>query len=112
MNKQLAKVGPRNAQVQYDSLRWQPSLKWTWGADLDHEDIRRLFCAADRSYELPHSDYDYSLKPGRFSGEDSPYGTMPRPGSGIHSIIPDQKLPNLDPDDFPIHFCKFPLQRL
>jgi hypothetical protein len=110
-NQQLAKVVHRNAQVQYDSLKRQPSLKWTWGADLDREDIRRLFRAADRSYELPHSDYDYSLKPGRFSGEDSPYGTMPRPGSGIHSIIPDQKLPYLDTDEFPIHFHEFPLWR-
>jgi hypothetical protein len=38
-NQQLAKVVHRNAQVQYDSLKRQPSLKWTWGADLDREDI-------------------------------------------------------------------------
>jgi hypothetical protein len=36
---------------------------------------------------------------------------MPRPGSGIHSIIPDQKLPYLDTDEFPIHFREFPLWR-
>jgi hypothetical protein len=76
---QLAEIVHENAAVEFGKQIQNPSLKWTSGVDLDVNDIRQLFRAANRNYEVPHSAYDVSLPTGDFSGQDSPYPRMPRP---------------------------------
>jgi hypothetical protein len=112
-NAQLAEILRQHAVAERDTLTRHPSLKWTWGEDLDRGDIRQLFRGADRNYELPHSAYDYSLKTGRFDGEDSDFASIPRTENWQHSPIAEQKvISELDSDEAPIHFGRFPLRRV
>ena len=60
---QLAEIICQNAEEQHH-LQQHPSLKWTWGVDLDESDIQQLFRAANWQYELPHTGYDASLLDG------------------------------------------------
>ena len=39
--------------------------QWTWGVDLNSQDIWNMIRGADRQYQLPHSGYDNSLATGR-----------------------------------------------
>ena len=41
-----------------------PSLKWTWGVDMDHSDLPALHRSIDLAKRLPHSGYDTSLLQG------------------------------------------------
>lgn len=41
-----------------------PSLKWTWGAEIDSSDLLALRRSVDMGYRLPHSGYDISLTEG------------------------------------------------
>ena len=38
-----------------------PSLKWTWGADMDESDLPAFHRSVDMGKKLPHSGYDTSL---------------------------------------------------
>jgi len=44
---QLADILLDNAKTTLSALQQHPSLKWTWGVDLDDNDILQLFRAAD-----------------------------------------------------------------
>jgi len=41
-----------------------PSLKWTWGVDMDNTDLLALRRSVDNAQKLPHSGYDTSLEDG------------------------------------------------
>ena len=111
-NKQLADILEDHSKAELDRWIQHPSLKWTWGADLDRGDIQQLFRAADKNYELPHSAYDESLDTGRFDGDDSRGPAMPRPEHWPPPVIPDEHvIPELGSEDVPMHFRKFPLRR-
>ena len=111
-NKQLADILEQHSKAEHDRWVQHPSLKWTWGADLDRGDIQQLFRAADRKFELPHSAYDESLDTGRFDGDDSRSPAMPRPEHWPPPVIPDEHVvPEMGSDDVPIHFGKFPFRR-
>ena len=85
-----------------------PSLKWTWGVDIDSSDIKHLRRSADTGNQLPHSGYDTSL----------PFGTESRTEStGVHSIkhqgyfsdfsdYARQPAVELDPKDIPSYFSR------
>src|ERR1700760_842905 len=88
-NEELSKILRQHAEAEHDRMRWHPSLKWTWGVDLDRQDIQQLFHAADTNYKIPHSAYDYSLKTGNFEGSDSCGPTMPRLKGWVPSLISD-----------------------
>jgi hypothetical protein len=108
-NKQLATILQEHAAAEHERLRQHPSLKWTWGVDLERADIHELLHAADCNYELPHTGYDKSLVDGLLRGDDSSAGPMP--GSGIYSIVKDIDMPELSAHDMPVHFRNFPLHR-
>ena len=53
------------------------SSKWTWGVDLDENDIRRMVRAADTGFVLPHSGYDESLGDSSLASDtDNPTPTI------------------------------------
>ena len=104
---QLAEIIRQNAEEQHH-LQQHPSLKWTWGVDLNESDIRQLFCAADWQYELPHTGYDASLPDGRLCGQFSPYESVP--SSFVPSIADDAGVPELSSINVPLHFNTFPLR--
>ena len=110
-NGQLAEILRQHADADLTKFKLHPSLKWTWGADLNEEEIRHLFRAADKNYQVPHSAYDYSLEDGNMHEQDSGFPSMPR--SGHCSSIGDKEVvPELHSDDAPGHFHRFPLCHL
>jgi hypothetical protein len=85
-----------------------PSLKWTWGVDMDASDIQHLRRSADTGNQLPHSGYDTSLH----------FGTETRTEStGVHSFKQNgyysdfsenarQPAVELNPKDIPSYFTR------
>jgi hypothetical protein len=105
---QLAEIICWNAKLEQHCLQQHPSLKWTWGIDLDNADIWQLFRTADRQFELPHTGYDASLLDGRLCGQYSAYESVPT--SFVPSIADDIGVLELLSIDVPLHFNTFPLQ--
>jgi hypothetical protein len=94
-----------------------PSTKWTWGVDLDEQDLIDMVRAADRGFALPHSGYDESL-----TDYDLPSDSA-GPNKKVHRQL-DKELDNqpqyealsadirvdreLEPSEIPLAFCAFP----
>lgn len=38
---------------------------WTWGVDLNSQDIWEMIRGANKNYQLPHSGYDEDLRTGK-----------------------------------------------
>jgi hypothetical protein len=105
---QLAEIICRNAKLEQHCLQQHPSLKWTWGVDLNNADIWQLFHTADRQFELPHTGYNASLLDRRLHGQYSAYESVPT--SFVPSIADDVGVPELFSIDVPLHFDTFPLR--
>ena len=101
---QLAEIIHQNAKEQH-CLQQHPSLKWTWGVDLNKSDIWQLFHATNRQYELPHTGYNASLPDGCLHGQFSPYESVP--SSFVPSIANDTGVPELSSINVPLHFDTF-----
>jgi hypothetical protein len=63
------------------------ATKWTWGVDLDEDDLLDLIRGADRDHEVPHSGYD----------EELPSGSLRSPSSGAPdpTTMEDPNDPNI-----------------
>lgn len=72
---QLAKIICHNAEVRLHQLQEHPSLKWTWGMDIDHDDIRNMVHAECWVYgeHQYHTGYNKSLPEGHGWGQYSAY---------------------------------------
>jgi hypothetical protein len=91
-----------------------PESKWTWGVDLEEQDLRDIVRSADRGLVLPHSGYDESLPDDISSSKYSPLpnlqdfeqeGNAPfLPLSSDITVVPE-----LEPHQFPIEFTIPPL---
>jgi hypothetical protein len=110
-NGELASIVRHNAAIEFSSRIRHPSVKWTWGIDLEPGDMAELFRGAERNCEVPHSAYDYSLETGHFTGRDSPNPRMPRLDRWRHSSVERVAITELATDDCPNIFDQFPLRR-
>jgi hypothetical protein len=108
--QELVEKVREHSKAEYHRWIQHPSLKWTWGVDLERDDIGELFRAGDINYRLPHSGYDYSLKDGRLKGQYSEAPTVETEG-WQNSSFTKRKMPFLPIEDFPTHFSQFPLRR-
>jgi len=70
--------------------------KWTWGVDLNSQDLWFMIRGADRLYQLPHSGYDDELA----SGKLQPSSPIPSASSIADMEDPDIMFDELT-DDFP-----------
>ena len=111
-NGQLAKIVHEQATLHLDHLQHSPALKWTWGTDLDLNDIRQCVRGADKGNCIPHSGYDGSLPKGRLGGEDSagPSSLPITSGSVLFPNVSATPVSELDVSERPEHFREFPLQ--
>jgi hypothetical protein len=108
-NTELAEVLRNYAEAEHGRLSQHPSLKWTWGPSLEVADIKGMFRAADRNYEIPHTGYDESLQEGRLRGQYSFTASLPRSTGNVHSTVEDVSMQELSDADVPVHFQLFPL---
>ncbi|KAH9952474.1 hypothetical protein BGW80DRAFT_1469795, partial [Lactifluus volemus] len=110
----LAEIMQYHYRADRVRLENEPCLKWTWGVDLNDNDVRGLFRAGDRDYKPPHSGYDESLREGNFPGEYSvgpSSAFIPPPSPKITPGTRPSDTPELAPNDIPHHFRAFPLHR-
>ena len=85
-----------------------PSLKWTYGVDMDPSEIRHLRRSIDTGHMLPHSGYDKSLTHGTETRSTSP-GDQRVEDGGYFSDISDlaQRPPSdIDPKEVPLFFYR------
>jgi len=107
-NVQLAKIIRQQAATLHDRVQHNPALKWTWGTDLDEQDIWQSMCGANQGNCLPHSGYDASLAWGRQGGQNSDSPSFPQTmGSIIYSKVSILPFPELDASE--AHLREFPL---
>jgi hypothetical protein len=59
------------AKAEVERMQNIPSLKWTWGVDMDASDLPALRRSVDTGNQLPHSGYDESLTHGSDTRTDS-----------------------------------------
>ena len=85
------------------------SSKWTWGVDLDENDLEGLVRAGDKGNVLPNSGYDESLQEGNFRGKDSAPESFPVAWSGP-TIMGEEPRP-LKKSEIPLHFHGFPFRK-
>ncbi|KAF8816555.1 hypothetical protein BYT27DRAFT_7248164 [Phlegmacium glaucopus] len=92
--------------------------KWTWGVDLNEEDLRDMVRAADHEFQLPHLGYDESL------ADYDLLSDLTGPTKKMHQALnkeianpsPYEQLSldirveqELEPHKFPLVFHNFPL---
>lgn len=70
-------------------------LKWTWGADMDLNEIKNLRRSADNCHRLPHSGYDTSLPQGVGTRSESPLLT-------VNDIDEDANFSDIGEDILPV----------
>ena len=101
---QLAEIMRQHAETERDRLLQHPSLKWTWGVNVEEADLQGMFRAGDRNYLLPHTGYDSSLPGNVEAGEWSETASHPRSADRQYHTHALSK-------DIPLHFHKYPLRR-
>jgi hypothetical protein len=71
--REAAKVVQERGEDDLVASVSQPNVKWTWGVDLEVEDLRdQMGARYNQELEGSHSGYDSDLTHGSFSGEFSP----------------------------------------
>jgi hypothetical protein len=92
---------------EIEQLQNVPSLKWTWGVDLD--DMVRM---ADTGYQLPHSGYDEDLISGTNTRDLSNEATDPGSRGIVNKLGSNvQSVGSLHEKEIPTHFCHPLLER-
>ena len=81
------------------------SSKWTWGVDLNENDLRELIWGADRQDQLPHSGYDQDLPSNSLLSQTSEVldpANLEDPNDGglIFDTISNLVIPELRPHEF------------
>jgi hypothetical protein len=107
---QLIEIMRQHFEAERDRLVQHPSLKWTWGVDVEEADLRHMIHRSDRN-RPPHTGYEESL-PENFAGEWS--NTVPHPHTTdrqYHTDAGNPGVPELSSNDVPLHFHKHPLRR-
>ena len=113
---QLAEVVRDNSEAQYKRLQQHleqhGSQKWTWGVDVQDDEIKHMFRAANRDFKLPHTGYNYSLG-GPIPGDSTVLPALPTASErGLHTSVDVPEVPDLDDTAIPTHFNEYPLRRL
>jgi hypothetical protein len=88
----------------------QVDSKWTWGVDLDSQDIWEMVRGADKNLQLPHSGYDADLMTGKlrsWSPNPNPSDVEDQDEAGIlfDELTHDQSIRELLPHEVPIAFA-------
>jgi hypothetical protein len=96
-------------QLRVSGAFGQVESKWTWGVDLNSQDIWEMTRGADKGYKIPHSGYDDDLRTGKLRSS-SP---IPSPNDIEDPDDPDilfdelthvPFIRDLRPDEVPIEF--------
>ena len=83
--------------------------KWTWGVDLNSQDIWEMTRGADKGYQIPHSGYDNDLRTGKLRSS-SPIASPndiedpDDPNIFFDELTHIPFIRNLRPDEYPIAF--------
>jgi hypothetical protein len=96
----------RDAIAEVKRLGNMPSLKWTWGADMDEFDLPAFHRSVDTGNKLPHSGYDTSLADGTVTRTASTltHNLRDMEESGYFSEVDEdvrRPVPDLDGKDIP-----------
>ena len=112
---QLAEVVRENSNTQWKRLQQHleqhGALKWTWGVDIQDDEIKHMFRAAERNFQ-PHTGYNCSLG-GPIPGESTVIPVLPTPSErDCHTGADVPDVPELGDAAIPTHFNDYPLRRL
>lgn len=88
----------------------QVDSKWTWGVDLNSQDIWEMVQGADKNLQIPHSGYDADLRTGRLRSSSpipSPNAIedQDEPGILFDELTSDQSIPELLPHQISLAFA-------
>ena len=103
------------AQAARELVEFQcrPNLKWTWGADLEIEDLPDMAGAVyNNKQHWSHSGYDTELADGSVTGIDTPPPSPPGKRWRCDALSSDiMDVPALTEDQIPAIFNYYPLSR-
>ena len=113
-NAQLAKILQQQATIDCICLENSLAMKWTWGTDLNANDIHDMLQGADKGNVLPHSGYDDTIPWGNAGGDDSKMPSVPKTSTSVQyldiSFVPITEIQSMTQPTSPLQQSSTPMQ--
>lgn len=113
---ELAELVRENSETQWkrlqEHLEQHAALKWTWGVDIQDDEIKHMVRATGNNFQIPHTGYNSSLG-GPIPGDSTVLPALPTPSErDCHTRADVPDIPELGDTAIPTHFNDYPLRRL